>query len=106
MTKFDLILWVFGVGCLVVAAAGSVFCSGNGATLQVKDPTEVCAQALALSPDFGAEAAKVGLTALELGRKTCAAAVLGGRIAVANLPLGTAGSAGMADAAGAAGAAQ
>ncbi len=85
-----------------VLAVVSVACSSSGSSLQVKDPTEVCAQALAMSPDFVDEAAKIGLTALELGRQTCAAAVLGGRIARAHLPLGTAGSPGTAGAAGAA----
>ena len=81
-------------------------CSSSGPSFAVKDPTEVCAQALAMSPDFGDEAAKVGMTALELGRRTCAAAVLGGRIAKANLALADQCAANVAGTAGAAGAAQ
>jgi hypothetical protein len=82
--------------------AGSMFtgivqyaaCGGSAPQVKVENPSELCAQAVALSPEVRAQAAKVGLEPLELARRTCEAAVLAAKLAEANIvkPSGIAGA--------------
>lgn len=60
-------------------------CSTNSTQVKVENPSELCAQALALSSEVRAQAAKVGLEPIELARKTCEVAVLAAKLAEANL---------------------
>jgi len=98
------------LGLTLSAFALLVFaCGGSAPQLQVENPTELCATAVALSSTVKAQAAKLGLEPIELARRTCDAAILATQVAEANLQkaAGTAGatsSPSMA-AAGAAGAA-
>jgi len=100
--------WTAILGLTLSAFALLVFACG-GSQVQLENPTELCATAVALSSVVKAQAAKLGIEPIELARRTCDAAILATQVAEANLPRssGTAGatsSPSMA-AAGAAGAA-
>jgi hypothetical protein len=76
----------FGVGGLIltIAIVGVAGC----AELQSKpfrSPVETCTAALALSPDVQLQAKKVNLSATELARQVCDAALLAAKITKANL---------------------
>ncbi len=56
-----------------------------GPQVQVENPTELCATAVALSSTVKAQAAKLGLEPIELARRTCDAAILAAQVAESNL---------------------
>lgn len=72
-------LLCFGVMCLYANACA-------GPQVQIENPTELCATAVAMSSAVKAQAAKLGLEPIELARRTCEAAVLATKLAEANLP--------------------
>jgi len=67
-------------------ALGLFFYACAGSQVQVQNPTELCAQALAMSSEVRTQAAKVGLEPIELARRTCDAAILATKLLEANLP--------------------
>lgn len=74
------------LGLMLVAVVYYLACSANSPQVRIENPAELCAQALALSSEVRAQAAKVGLEPLALARQTCEAAVLAAKLAEANLP--------------------
>lgn len=75
------------------AAIGYLACSGSSPQARIENPTELCANAVALSSAVKTQAAKLGLEPIELARRTCDAAILAIQVAEANLrPSGTAGA--------------
>jgi len=74
------------VGFWFIGVVQYAACGGSAPQVKVENPSELCAQALAMSSEVRAQAAKVGLEPLELARKTCEAAVLAAKLAEANLP--------------------
>ena len=81
--------WQFALGMLGIMLLGSLVefaCASNPAGLQVENPSELCASAVAMSSTVKAQAAKLGLEPIELARRTCDAAILAAQVAEANLP--------------------
>lgn len=74
-----------GLSCLAMQFAFAYACAGPAPQVRVENPSELCAQALAMSSEVRTQAANVGLEPIELARKTCEAAVLAAKLAEANL---------------------
>jgi hypothetical protein len=77
------------VALLMFALAVAVVNVCAGPQLQLENPTELCATAVAMSSTVKAQAAKLGLEPIELARRTCDAAILAAQVAEANLPKGS-----------------
>lgn len=75
---------------LAVFALALVYlgCSGSQSqpVVTITDPTMLCANALAISSQVQQQATKLGVEPVELAKQVCAAALLGIRLAEANLP--------------------
>jgi hypothetical protein len=67
-------------------ALGLFFYACAGSQVQLQNPTELCANAVAMSSAVKAQAAKLGLEPIELARRTCDAAILAAQVAESNLP--------------------
>lgn len=79
--------WTAILGVVLTAWAVLVLaCGGATPQVQVENPTELCATAVAMSSAVKAQAAKLGLEPIELARRTCDAAILAAQVAESNLP--------------------
>ena len=74
------------LGVMLLAVVYYIACSANSPQVRIENPSELCAQALAMSSEVRTQAAKLGLEPIELARRTCAAAILAAQVAEANLP--------------------
>lgn len=74
------------VALLMFALALAVVHACAGPQLQLENPSELCARAIAMSSAVKAQAAKLGVEPIELARRTCDAAILAAQVAEANLP--------------------
>ena len=73
---------IFGLMLLGVVQ----YAACGGSQMQLENPTELCATAVAMSCAVKAQAAKLGLEPIELARRTCDAAILAAQVAESNLP--------------------
>lgn len=85
----------FGWACIVTFCGATLYqgCSGTQPQVVISEPASVCANALVLSPEVRAQAAKLGIEPAELAQQACSAAMLGIKLAEVNLrKAGTAGA--------------
>ncbi len=75
-------LVAIALGCFGLLLLMNYACTAP--RMQVENPSEICAQSLALSSEVRAQASKVGLEPIVLARRTCEAAILAARLAEAN----------------------
>lgn len=81
--------WLLVPGLVAFVAMGTtltwVACSGSAPRVQLENPSELCATAVAMSSAVKAQAAKLGVEPIELARRTCDAAMLAAQIAESHL---------------------
>lgn len=78
---------------LLLVLACWAACSSSQPQVVISDPTNLCASALTISREVQAQATKLGIAPDELAKQACSAAMLGVKLAEANLRnAGTAGA--------------
>jgi hypothetical protein len=78
------------------ASATVVSCAGTTPAPATGSAVELCATAVALSPEVRAQAAKLQREPLDFARQSCAAVLLAAQVVQANIPELGSGSAGAA----------
>jgi hypothetical protein len=71
------------LGCLGILLLMNYACTAP--RVQVQNPSELCATAVAMSSAVKAQAAKLGVEPIELARRACDAALLVAQVSEANL---------------------
>jgi hypothetical protein len=80
--------WLLVPGLVAFIVMGPTMqwaCSGSAPRVQLENPSELCATAVALSSAVKAQAAKLGVEPIELARRACDAALLVAQVSEANL---------------------
>jgi len=87
-TKAYLASW----GILIVTCWAA--CSGSQPQVTISDPKTLCANALVMTQEVRTQASKLGIEPAELAQQVCSTAILGAKLAEANIKsLGIAGAA-------------
>lgn len=80
------LLSTLAMACFAVVLLLPPSCGGTSPSPSSSSAVELCASAMALSPEVREQAAKLQRSPIELAREACAAVLLAAQLAQANVP--------------------